>query len=304
LLEGYYSHLTHYHALASAKYSYFLSFADKRVEGWLMMSSPMYTIYLCAAYLLFVAVGPKFMANRQPLQSRTLLILYNVAMVLLNLYIFVELLSTAILSNYNWVCTPVDYADEPLPNRMAAALWWYYFSKPIEFFDTVMFILRKKDRQVTFLHVYHHVTMPLLWWIGIKWVAGGQSFFGATLNSSVHVFMYSYYALSALGPHMQKHLWWKKHITHYQLFQFVWGIAHSVYSLYIDCPFPKWMQYACAGYAFSFLVLFSNFYIQNFLKKTGEKKEIKGAEANGKVNGTVKANAKANGKANGKLKAQ
>ena len=115
-----------------------------------------------------------------------------------------------------------------------------------------MFILRKKDRQVTFLHVYHHVTMPLLWWIGIKWVAGksqilvilvkrleqfslklilscelfditltllpgGQSFFGATLNSSVHVFMYSYYALSALGPHMQKHLWWKKHITHYQL---------------------------------------------------------------------------------------
>ena len=32
---------------------------DKRVENWLMMSSPMYTIYLCAAYLLFVAVGPK-----------------------------------------------------------------------------------------------------------------------------------------------------------------------------------------------------------------------------------------------------
>ena len=108
---------------------------------------------------------------------------------------------------------------------MAAGLWWYYISKPIEFFDTVlnsfisfdsihqariyhslslstdvqltqikqdegvkvisnlnalhlqiMFILRKKTRQVTFLHVYHHVTMPLLWWIGIKWVAGWFTF--------------------------------------------------------------------------------------------------------------------------------
>ena len=28
--------------------------------------------------------------------------------------------------------------------------------------------------QVTFLHVYHHASMAYLWWIGIKWVAGGQ----------------------------------------------------------------------------------------------------------------------------------
>ena len=38
----------------------------------------------------------------------------------------------------------------------------------------VFFILRKKNNQVTFLHVYHHTSMFLLWWIGVKWVAGGQ----------------------------------------------------------------------------------------------------------------------------------
>ena len=39
----------------------------------------------------------------------------------------------------------------------------------------------------------------------------------ALVNSVVHVVMYSYYALAALGPRVQRYLWWKKHITHLQL---------------------------------------------------------------------------------------
>lgn len=58
--------------------------------------------------------------------------------------------------------------------QLAGALWWYFISKGIEYLDTVFFIMRKKFSQVTFLHVYHHCTMFTLWWIGIKWVAGGQ----------------------------------------------------------------------------------------------------------------------------------
>lgn len=245
-------------------YKYWLSFADKRVGEWPLMGSPVCTMYLCAAYLLFVAIVPQIMEKRKPLDSRTAMIVYNFTMVALNLYIVIELMTCAIRSNYNWLCTPVDYSHDPLAIRMAAALWWYYISKPIEFFDTVMFILRKKTRQVTFLHVYHHVTMPLLWWIGIKWVAGGQSFFGALINSTVHVLMYTYYGLSAFGPEIQKHLWWKRHITHAQLIQFVWGIIHCGTSIYIGCPFPQWMQWTCIGYAGSFLVLFTNFYLSNY----------------------------------------
>lgn len=58
--------------------------------------------------------------------------------------------------------------------QIASALWWYYISKGVEFLDTAFFILRKKFNQVSFLHVYHHCTMFILWWIGIKWVPGGQ----------------------------------------------------------------------------------------------------------------------------------
>ena len=61
-----------------------------------------------------------------------------------------------------------------ITSQLASVCWWYYFSKFIDFFDTLFFILRKKTKQVTFLHVYHHTTMPTLWWIGVKWVPGGQ----------------------------------------------------------------------------------------------------------------------------------
>lgn len=37
------------------------------------------------------------------------------------------------------------------------------------------------------------------------------------INSSVHVIMYLYYGLSALGPVAQPYLWWKKHMTAIQL---------------------------------------------------------------------------------------
>ena len=74
-----------------------------------------------------------------------------------------------------------------------ATLLRYYISKMLEFVDTLLMVLRKKDGQVTFLHLYHHSTMFPLWWIGVSYVAGGNSVIGATTNSVVHVIMYSYY---------------------------------------------------------------------------------------------------------------
>lgn len=53
--------------------------------------------------------------------------------------------------------------------------------------------------------------------------------------------------------------------------QFSLCIIHAVHSLYIDCNFPKWMHYTLIGYATSFLVLFTNFYIHAYIKKRGRK---------------------------------
>ena len=37
------------------------------------------------------------------------------------------------------------------------------------------------------------------------------------INSFVHIIMYTYYLLSALGPTVQKYLWWKKYLTTLQM---------------------------------------------------------------------------------------
>ncbi len=49
---------------------------------------------------------------------------------------------------------------------------------------------------------------------------------GAILNSFIHVIMYVYYGLTALGPHMQKYLWWKKYLTCIQLVRCVHESVH------------------------------------------------------------------------------
>lgn len=53
--------------------------------------------------------------------------------------------------------------------KIPNALWFYYISKAIELLDTVFMILRKRNNQITFLHVFHHSSMLLLWWIVLTW---------------------------------------------------------------------------------------------------------------------------------------
>ena len=42
-------------------------------------------------------------------------------------------------------------------------------------------------------------------------------FYAGGMNVLVHVFMYTYYGLAAMGPQIQKYLWWKKYITKLQM---------------------------------------------------------------------------------------
>lgn len=250
---------------------------DPRVEDWLLMKTPIPITIIFVLYLALVFLGPKIMSNRKPVDLKYFIIVYNLALVYLSVYMFYEFLVTSTLAGYSYICQPVDYSSDPLALRMANVCWWFFFSKVIELLDTLFFILRKKNDQVTFLHVYHHCTMIINWWAGAKYVAGGQSFFLAMLNSCVHIFMYSYYGLAALGPHMQKYLWWKKHLTKLQLIQFVGIIVHTGTNMYVDCDFPSGFNYAVFFYAISLIILFSNFYLKAYIqgKRTHDKSHDK-----------------------------
>ncbi|XP_025109617.1 elongation of very long chain fatty acids protein 4-like [Pomacea canaliculata] len=171
---------------------------------------------------------------------------------------FKEFLLSAMSARYSLTCQPVDYSRHPDALRMARACWLYYVSKYALLADTVFFILRKKNGQITFLHVYHHATMVINWWLGVAYVAGGQSAFHPLLNTGVHMFIYLYYALSALGSKLQSFLWWKKYLTVLQLSQYIAVIIHTTTNLVVECSFPKGFNWAVAIYALSLVTLFAN----------------------------------------------
>ncbi|XP_067945445.1 very long chain fatty acid elongase 4-like [Watersipora subatra] len=234
---------------------------DPRVDGWLMMSSPYPTFILFVLYLLLVWQGPKYMAQRQAFNLQYILIIYNLMLVLLSAYMLYEFAATTFGNpDFNIWCSPVDRSDNILAVRLAKAVWWYYFSKPIEFLDTLFFVLRKKNNQISFLHVYHHSTMPLLWWVGARYLPGGCAYFSAMLNSGVHTLMYSYYMLSAMGPRVRKFLWWKKYMTAIQLIQFWLILLHTANATYTDCGYPTGYGIALIIYVVSHIFLFTDFY--------------------------------------------
>lgn len=90
-------------------------------------------------------------------------------------------------------------------------------AKIVDLCDTIIFVIRKKDNQITFLHVYHHVFMVLVTWCALNYDPSDHWAFMAVTNCVIHAIMYTYYGISALGPMYAKYLWWKKYLTIMQL---------------------------------------------------------------------------------------
>ena len=167
--------------------------------------------------------------------------------------------------------------------QMASTAYWYFVSKFVEFADTVFFVLRKKQDHITNLHVIHHGVMPMSVWWGIKFtpgkcvcsrssrrsrslasLAGGHSTFFAFINSFVHILMYIYYGLSALGPHMNKYLFWKKYMTGIQMVQFVAIFVHSFQLLFRECEYPRGFMWWIGFHAVLFWFLFWDFFVHTY----------------------------------------
>ena len=107
---------------------------------------------------------------------------------------------------------------------MATMIYIFFVSKIYEFMDTFIMLLKGNLHQVrashfpeplaaccfaltrraglamkvTLLHVYHHASISFIWWMITNTAPGGDAYFSAAINSSVHVIMYLYYLLAIL----------------------------------------------------------------------------------------------------------
>ena len=168
----------------------------------------------------------------------------------------------------------------------------YYAQKFLEFGDTLFFVLRRSFRQLTVLHLYHHVSITLVVSAPaspdtrmcrhrmpsslllphptsqtaafLRYDVNGDTYLPALCNSAVHVLMYSHYLLAAFGVDT----FWKVHLTSLQLVQFLVVMAQSLVSLAkgTACGFPLWLKLVMVAYQLSMLVLFAAFFVDSYLK--------------------------------------
>ena len=89
--------------------------------------------------------------------------------------------------------------------------------KIIDLIETILFVLRKKNKQISFLHIYHHISTVLLGIIYIRYYAGGMAMLFPVLNCIVHVVMYTYYLLSNIEGLKEIILPFKRYVTIIQM---------------------------------------------------------------------------------------
>ncbi|GBN54444.1 Elongation of very long chain fatty acids protein 7 [Araneus ventricosus] len=162
------------------------------------------------------------MKYRKPYSLQKVLIAYNLIQAVANLYITYTLIDC--IMKY-WDSRCIDRNNPKLPEMLEAYMrtgYLLYLIKFLDLLDTVFFVLRKKQSQVSFLHVFHHAGMCLIVYCGLNnlQLPGFYMVVGFAINTVVHVIMYTYYGLAAMGPQMEKYLWWKKHLTRLQIVRF------------------------------------------------------------------------------------
>ncbi|XP_018327717.1 elongation of very long chain fatty acids protein 7-like [Agrilus planipennis] len=253
--------------LASGYHHLFYELADPRVEPFFLMSSPIPVAIIVAFYIYFVfKLGPRLMKNRPPFDLEKVLIIYNIVQIILCGYLVIQFVRH-LLFTYSFICEPISYSTDEMSIFVARHVWLYFIIKVIDLLDTVFFVLRKKNNQISFLHVYHHTGMVLLGWAGTKYIAGGHGVFVGFLNSIVHVVMYFYYLLSAWNKEYKKSLWWKKYLTQMQIVQFFIMILYFGQLLFQpNCTYPKWTVWVFVPQNVFMIVLFLDFYIKSYVK--------------------------------------
>ncbi|XP_066146951.1 very long chain fatty acid elongase AAEL008004-like [Euwallacea fornicatus] len=243
---------------------------DKRVSGWLLMSSPWPTVYIILIYFaLIYGFLPAYMKNRKPYKLKTIIRIYNIYQIVMCIYILQWTIQAGWIQGlYSFSCEPMSFSSNPESLSLLKCFHWVYFLKMSELIETIFFNLRKKANQISTLHVYHHSSTFAMSWIACKYVGGAAASVPLMLNSFIHILMYTYYFLSSLGPKWQKKLApWKPKLTIAQMIQFTIILIHALLNLQPGCRSPRLFIAAFIPNVILVYKMFYDFYKANYIKQ-------------------------------------
>jgi elongation of very long chain fatty acids protein 4 len=237
-----------------------IEFANPWVMNW------DYFIYMNLFYFCTLAILYYVMRGRKGFDLKPLMLVYNLTCVILAgtsagcgyYYIFKRIQ----LGEMKYMCNTVDRTSDH-GRVMAFGSAIFAAQKYWEFLDTFIFMLRKRYRQVTLLHVYHHSSITFIASMYTMYDLAGDCYLGVVLNSTVHVLMYSHYFVAALGMSTP----WKPFLTQMQLLQFIAIMMQSIIAWTVgpDCGYPDFLKLIMIFYMVTMLVLFGRFYINSYL---------------------------------------
>mmetsp|Transcript_14056 Transcript_14056/g.28037 ORF Transcript_14056/g.28037 Transcript_14056/m.28037 type:complete len:274 (+) Transcript_14056:179-1000(+) len=240
---------------------------------WTEFSS---AVYVAVAYVLFVVIGSQVMSSPsvKPVDPYMLKFVYNMSQMMLCAYMTIEAVLVARRAGYGLeFCNPYDAAVAPVGNL----LWIFYVSKIWDFWDTIFIVLGKKWKQLSFLHVYHHTTIFLFYWLNSRMNFDGPIYLTVALNGFIHTVMYTYYfvCMHTKDPNTGKSIpiWWKSSLTMLQMIQFVTMMSQAFSIYFTDCrgSSPR-IVLIYFFYIATLLFLFAQFYVASYMKPKKKKK--------------------------------
>ncbi|KAJ7968084.1 elongation of fatty acids protein 3-like [Quillaja saponaria] len=241
--------------------------------GKTLGSSPLFLSLTVLSYLsLTFILSHLQLPPLRPHFLKSITTIHNLILLILSLIMAVGCTLTFLTHtpHLHWIiCFP---PQTPPTGPLFFWAYVFYFSKILEFIDTLLIILSNSTRRLTFLHVYHHATVVIMCYI---WLQTSQSLFPIALvtNASVHVLMYGYYLLSAMGVRPK----WKRIVTDCQIVQFVFSFAVSGLMLYYHLSGSGFGCSGIGGWCFnavfnaSLLALFVNFHMKNYANRKKQK---------------------------------
>lgn len=226
-----------------------------------------YVLFAVLAYAACLAVLYPVGKVLGKQKHRLLGLIHNCFLFLLSMYMCGSICLTAIASGYSLWNNAAGVSGEH-DWRMAKLIWLFYVSKLPEFVDTFLMMLKQNYHQISFLHLYHHSTIFVIWFIVTNKAPGGEAYWSAMVNSGVHVVMYGYYFGTMLfesGPIRAFLNKFKFVITKGQMTQFALNCVQSLYDLNVPVVpnYPSELIHLLFWYMLTLLGLFGNFLIKN-----------------------------------------
>ena len=252
----------------------FLHLYDRELsDKWLNAYWPVLPGGLSAFYLLIVFVLKRCMDKREAIKPKAPIIIWNTCLAVFSAAGVVKFVPPALLDELaiggfvQSVCLIKPFSTETVNFWMSL----FVISKFVEFGDTIFLVLRKAP--LTFLHVYHHVTVALYSWHGATSRSSVGHWF-VSMNFAVHSLMYTYFSMKGFGVNVPSVV--AKVITSLQLLQFFIGLVcviiaaarlwgGEICNSTVDVTLFGLVIYG------SYLVLFLNFFYHRYIKQKPKK---------------------------------